>query len=96
MDSLLALIQAQQRLNKEAANPDPFDGDSTRPDTWIKFHENACENNSWQASSQRIRDMCLFLTGLARKWCELHYAGHEFDTWDEWKRSFLAAFNENP
>lgn len=96
MDSLLAVIQAQQRPNKEIGKPDPFDGESTRPETWIKFYEHACEDNSWQESSERIRNMRPFLTGLARKWYELHYAGHETDTWDEWKSSFLAAFDENP
>lgn len=95
MDSLLAVIQTQQRLYKEAAKPDPLDSESTGPDTWIKFYENARVDNSWHKSSERIRNMRPFLSALAQKWYEILYAGHETDTCDECKRSFLAAFDEN-
>lgn len=96
MENLLTVIQAQQRQHKQVVKPDIFDGEDSNPETWIQFYELACEENSWNEPYERIKNMRQFLSGLAKKWYDIHYAGHMTDTWDEWRASFLAAFDENP
>lgn len=96
METLIAAVQAQQRQRTEMVKPDPFDGESSSPEDWIRSYEYASEKNSWHGATDRVENMRLFLTGLAKKWYELHFSTHASDSWDSWKASFLAAFQENP
>lgn len=101
------LIRCQEALNSvlrtasvgrhfEAVKPDIFDNRSTTPQAWMSSYEHACECNSWSGDREKINNMCQFLSGIARKWYDLHLAKCSGDTWSQWKDSFLKAFRENP
>lgn len=78
----------------EAVKPDSFDGTSASPQAWIDFYEYACAKNRWSTDEDKIKNLRLFLTQMAKSWYELRILSHAEDSWDKWRRSFLDSFQE--
>lgn len=97
---LLAMLTETLRANtgpkNELVKPDMFDGMSSSATTWLKFFEYACEKNRWMTSQDKVQNMRLFLIHNAKKWYELRISDHQDDPWDQWRASFISAFDQNP
>lgn len=90
-----ALIAKPNTPRFELVKPDPFDGTTSSPDAWLSFYEYACEKNYWIEDDDKIKNMRLFLTGVAKRWYELRIS-QPSKPWQSWKTSFQQAFRENP
>lgn len=96
LTGLLTSKLGDDRPKFELTKPDPFDGKTSCPSAWMGFYEYACTKNFWTADEDRITNLRLFLTGMAKKWYELRILDHMDSPWIEWKASFLESFGENP
>lgn len=87
--------RGMKRLNLEYVKPDMFDGDSSSPESWLTFYEYACNENYWHSDEDKVKNMRLFLSGIAKSWYELRVNAHSNKPWTEWKENFLGSFGEN-
>lgn len=88
-------VSTAPRPSFELVKPDVFDGVSASPVAWLNFFEYASEKNGWTADEEKIKNMRLFLRGMAKSWYELRIPDHVEDAWKSWKDSFLTSFQEN-
>ncbi|CAN7988960.1 unnamed protein product, partial [Ixodes hexagonus] len=96
LQAIVGLSRNQEAPRFRMVKPDPFDGHSTNPEAWLSFYEYASEKNGWRSDDDKVKNLRLFLTGMAKKWYELYLTDHLNDPWEQWKRSFHSAFQENP
>lgn len=96
MQAIVSSMKEKEKPRFEAVKPDMFDGYSSSPEGWIDFYEYASEKNFWNSEQDRIKNMRLFLTGVAKKWFELRLVDHPEESWNDWKASFLTSFKRNP
>lgn len=97
-DLMRLLVNATERLSRpsrEQVKPDMFDGESSSPESWLTFYEYACNENYWHSDEDKVKNMRLFLSGIAKSWYEWHLNAHSNKPWIEWKASFLSSFSEN-
>lgn len=71
------------------------DGQSCSPEGSIDFYGYASEKNFWTMDEDHIKNITLFLTGMAKKWYELRMFSHANDAWEAWKPSFVQSFGES-
>ncbi|KAH8021733.1 hypothetical protein HPB51_016681 [Rhipicephalus microplus] len=45
-----------------------FDGESSSPESWFTFYEYACNENCWCSDEDKVKNMRLFLSGIAKSW----------------------------
>lgn len=96
MQAIVSSMKEKEKPRFEIVKPDLFDGYSSSPEGWIDFYEYASEKNLWNSEHDRIKNMRLFLTGVAKKWFELRLVDHPEASWNDWKASFLTSFKRNP
>lgn len=96
LQAIVGLSRNQEAPRFRMVKPDPFDGHTTNSEAWLSFYEYASEKNGWRSDDDKVKNLRLFLTGMAKKWYELHLTDHLNDPWEQWKRSFHSAFQENP
>lgn len=95
MQAIVASMKANDKPRLETVKPDMFDGHSSTPKGLIDFYEYASEKNGWE-EQDRSKNMRRFLTGVAKKWYDLHLVHHPLLSWSDWKASFLSSFKGNP
>lgn len=97
-DLMRLLVNVTERISRpslEHVKPDMFDGESSSPESWLTFYEYACNENYWHSDEDKVKNMRLFLSGIAKSWYELRVNAHSNKPWTEWKESFLSSFGEN-
>lgn len=61
----------------------------------MDFYEYACTKNGWVSDDDKITNLRLSLTNMAKSWFEMRVVDDVGETWEQWKQSFLSAFQEN-
>lgn len=93
---LLAITQSLAlRTASEAVKPEIFDGTSSSPHGWLTYYEYACEKNCWITDADKVKNLILYLSKMARSWYELRLPSHAHDSWQKWKENFITTFEEN-
>uniref|UniRef100_A0A131Z3N7 Tick transposon n=1 Tax=Rhipicephalus appendiculatus TaxID=34631 RepID=A0A131Z3N7_RHIAP len=78
-DLMRLLVNMNERISRpslEHVKPEMFDGESISPDSWLTFYEYACNENCWHSGEDKVKNMRLFLSGIAKTWCELRVNAH--------------------
>lgn len=93
--TIASTMQAANKPRFKMVKPDNFDGSSSSPECWINFYEYACGQNNWNTDDDKVKNLRLFLDGMAKKWYELRVLSHERESWHEWRDNFLCSFGVN-
>lgn len=86
---------ASSNLRCKLVEPEIFDGCSTSPQAWMDLYEYACRKNSWTSDDEKITKLRPYLSKMARCHFDLGLTEGVGETWNQWKLSFLGAFQEN-
>lgn len=79
----------------ELVKPDIFDEAPRHPQCWLSFYEYACDYNIWLPDEEKIKNTCLFLGGVAKKWYDLRVLSSDRHTWPDWKQSFQPSLGKS-
>lgn len=93
MQVIASSLSSQPRI--ELVKPEVFDGSNASPQNWLNFYQYACEKNKWTSDEDKVKNLRLFLEKMAKAWYELRIMEHAEGTWESWRESFLASFQEN-
>lgn len=96
METIVELSRKHEGPRFQIVEPDLFGGQSTKSEAWLSFYDYACEKSDWILDEERIKNIGLFLIRMAKKWFQFYITKHLKDTWEQWKKTFQSAFQENP
>ncbi|UYV79909.1 hypothetical protein LAZ67_18001024 [Cordylochernes scorpioides] len=94
--SELQLGMGQERIPVARMDIEKFNGRNMEPSIWITNFEVLCENNNWKSCRTRINGMRAHLEDMALAWYDSHDRSASDEDWEEWRKDFVEAFQEDP
>ncbi|UYV71355.1 hypothetical protein LAZ67_8002739 [Cordylochernes scorpioides] len=92
----LQLGVGQERIPAARMDIEKFNGRNMEPSIWITNFEVLCENNNWKSCRTRINGMRAHLEDTALAWYDSHDRSASDEDWEEWRKDFVEAFQEDP
>ena len=91
------IASARDRVKSQRMTITPFDGSTENAMAWLLMYERACEANGWTTDASRVNNLkSAFKQGSsAQKWFDSRIIQAPNATWDEWRSSFIDAFQMN-